>query len=401
MRIIKSTNKKKRKYDFGDFEIIPDEGWIISQMYKDYESGLFIVEISDKDEAHWEDLGYGSRRIPTKQFIVSLKTLEILHPDKWKNYFNYNKIIYITDDNKFKLMTQRIHEPENNTDSIYEELYFLKEGQKYISTSVAFREDKRENLLEEYLRRLKETEQAKIEYERKPDLEQYHLQHLNQLKKNEKILFYHDNKNAYFLTYLNPNFELKISGVIGKKFNPNALIFSKYKTFETIEEFLVYFLTRNWYKQKKCIDKQEYSGYKILTKGITNNLNSIRKSHSFTLSDYYSINSWQNLFWTEEIKETEYKQFCPICFTEIRYCPRYPKYICENCDTDNKLDFKGNKVSFTNIGFAGGLRVLTYDSNGRIIQEDDSHSMYEFRIGDNILTAEECRFGGVVIQLKK
>lgn len=99
------------------------------------------------------------------------------------------------------------------------------------------------------------------------------------------------------------------------------------------------------------ISRPEFENWQLLTKPITDRLNEVRKSHKFTQIENYSINSWQNHFWTQEIKDTEYKQFCPICFSETSFQSRYPKYICRECNTDRKKVSLVRKFLSLTLGF--------------------------------------------------
>ncbi|HTO17474.1 MAG TPA: hypothetical protein VLZ83_17040 [Edaphocola sp.] len=401
MEIIKSKLFQPRKCEFGDFELKPEKGWKLSQTFIDYESGLLIVSVNDEDENNWEVLGYNGKRIPTKQFVIDLKSLTILTPNQWSKYFNYENVTITTSDNKFKLTTKRIHEPENNTDSIYEELEFLETNQKSTSTSIAFRKEKRENLLEAHLTQIEEIKKTKEEFEKKPNLTEFHQIKLKELKPKSKIIFFCDNNYTYNLLFDGNVFNLLKSKVTPNTFNPNNLSFEKFNEFKTLESFMDWFFVDKWFVKYKMIDRDDFKSFHLLTKPITDKLNELRKSHKFTQEENYSINSWQNYFWTKEIKETEYKQFCPICFEETSFQPRYPKYICRECNTDRKKSFEGEKVSFSNLGFSGGLRVSFYDDLGNLLKEQDEHLIYEFKLDNYLCTAEEARFGGIVIQLKE
>lgn len=400
MEIIKSKLFRPRKCEFGAFELAPEKGWKLSQTFIDYESGLLVVSVNDENENNWEDLGYNGRRIPRKQFIIDLKTLKILTASEWTKYFNYDKITFTTQDNKYRLTTKRIHEPDNNTDLIDEELEIIENGQKSQSKGIAFRSEKRENLLESYLRQILEIKKAKVEYEKKPNLVVFHQEQIAKLKSNCKILFFYETNFAYNLQFDGKVFNL-LKSRINNEFNPNFLTFNKVTDFENLEYFLDWFFIEKWYIKYKMIVRAEFENWQLLTKPITDRLNEVRKSHKFTQEENYSINSWQNHFWTQEIKETEYKQFCPICFSETGFQSRYPKYICRECNTENKRSFQGEKVSFSNLGFSGGLKVSFYDDLGNLLKEEDEHHIYEFKIDNYICTAEEARFGGIVIQLKE
>ena len=400
MEIIKSKLFRPRKCEFGDFELVPEKGWKLSQTFIDYESGLLIVSVNDEDENNWEDLGYNGRRIPTKQFIIDLKTLKILTPKEWSKYFNYDKVTFTTEDNKYRLTTQRIHEPNNNTDSIDEELEFIYKSHKSQSKGIAFHNEKRENLLDSYLKQIEENNKAKEEYEKKPNLENFHLEQLSKLKTNCKIIFFYETNFAYNLQFDGKTFNL-FKSAITNEFNPSSLTFKKVIEFQTLDSFLDWFFIEKWFVRFKMISRAEFNNWQLLTKPITDRLNEVRKSHKFTQQENYSINSWQSYFWTQEIKETEYKQFCPICFSETSFQSRYPKYICRECNTDKKRSFQGEKVSFSNLGFSGGLKVSFYDDLGNLLKEEDEHHIYEFKLENYLCIAEEARFGGIVIQLKE
>lgn len=400
MEIIKSKLFRPRKCEFGDFELVPEKGWKLSQTFIDYESGLLIVSVNDEDENNWEDLGYNGRRIPTKQFIIDLKTLKILTPKEWSKYFNYDKVTFTTEDNKYRLTTQRIHEPNNNTDSIDEELEFIYKNHKSQSKGIAFHNEKRENLLDSYLKQIEENNKAKEEYEKKPNLENFHLEQLSKLKTNCKIIFFYETNFAYNLQFDGKTFNL-FKSAITNEFNPSSLTFKKVIEFQTLDSFLDWFFIEKWFVRFKMISRAEFNNWQLLTKPITDRLNEVRKSHKFTQQENYSINSWQSYFWTQEIKETEYKQFCPICFSETSFQSRYPKYICRECNTDKKRSFQGEKVSFSNLGFSGGLKVSFYDDLGNLLKEEDEHHIYEFKLENYLCIAEEARFGGIVIQLKE
>ena len=125
MEIIKSELSSPRQCAYGDFELKPEIGWKISQTFIDYESKLLIVSVSDTDESKWIRTGYGSRTIPTKEYKIDLKTLSILQPEEWKKYFNYTKVEITSEDKRYKLISQRIFEPERDSDGYKEELLSL------------------------------------------------------------------------------------------------------------------------------------------------------------------------------------------------------------------------------------------------------------------------------------
>ena len=127
MEIIKSELSHPRKCEYGDFELVPESGWKISQTFIDYESKLLIVSVSETDESKWIRTKWG-RTIPTKEYKIDLKTLSILQPEEWKKYFNYDKVEIISEDKRYKFISQRIFEPAQNSDGYNEELYDLNSG---------------------------------------------------------------------------------------------------------------------------------------------------------------------------------------------------------------------------------------------------------------------------------
>ena len=59
MKVLKSTILKKRKCEFGNFELAPENGWKISQSFIDFESGLLVVSTNDENESMPEFFGIG------------------------------------------------------------------------------------------------------------------------------------------------------------------------------------------------------------------------------------------------------------------------------------------------------------------------------------------------------
>jgi len=163
MKVLKSTILKRRKCEFGNFELEPEPGWKISQSFIDFESGLLIVSESDENEENWVDIGFGSRTIPNREHRVDVKTGEILSSEQWTKYFSYEMIEQISEDGMYKLITTRVHKPERDSDEIKEELIEVESGKTIsYSDSIAFRKEKRENLLESHYRQIKEMLNLKL-----------------------------------------------------------------------------------------------------------------------------------------------------------------------------------------------------------------------------------------------
>lgn len=376
MQIIKSKFFRPRKCAYGNFELKPEEGWKLSQTYIDFESGLLVVSESDENKSNWKHLGYGSI-IPSRQFIINLETLEILSPSEWKKYFNYDKVIFITDDNKYKLSTKRIHEPENNTDSIEEELEYLETGRKSTSTSVAFREEKRENLLEYIYRDIREIEERKRILDAKPSLEEFYKKQLEELNDNDDILCYFDDAITFKLVFSNSKFELFEGGKLPTEYGGwKSMRFSKIKIYNNLNEFWEDFIKVDKWFLKYRVHQTISTKILIFAKHITSFFNNLRKQHDFTYEEYDKINEWSNTVWSEDYKGTEIKQWCTHCYKEVNFYGRYPKYICRECASKDKFDKNGNLV-------------------------DDSQKEYECLIDNKPYFAKPARFGGTVIQTKE
>jgi hypothetical protein len=83
-------------------------------------------------------------------------------------------------------------------------------------------------------------------------------------------------------------------------------------------------------------------------------------------------------------------QFCPICKISVRFFPRYPRYLCENCASRAKTK-DGRLLVFSNETYFGGF-IAHYMDTG---EPYPSHECY---IDGIECYADEHRFGGIVIQ---
>ncbi|RZJ75091.1 MAG: hypothetical protein EOO45_06705 [Flavobacterium sp.] len=88
-------------------------------------------------------------------------------------------------------------------------------------------------------------------------------------------------------------------------------------------------------------------------------------------------------------------QLCFNCRNSVQYNPRYPKYICGQCQS-LLTDVTGRSVEYFNTGWSGtGCQGYFAGTNQK--EEYNSDTCY---IADKLFTAEEARFGGIVIQAK-
>lgn len=82
---------------------------------------------------------------------------------------------------------------------------------------------------------------------------------------------------------------------------------------------------------------------------------------------------------------------CPICSSPVPFWERYPDALCNQCSTKT-TDIDGNSVIFENESLSGGCKGF--------YEESDKPYVVEFCYVDgHKCTADEHRFGGIVIQL--
>jgi hypothetical protein len=405
MEIIKTDLLSPKKSKFGDFELEPEEGWKIFQSFIDYESKLLIVSVSIMDQTQWTDNGYGGRTIPTREYKIDVKTSSILEAEEWQKYFTYDKVETISEDKSYKLISQRIFDPGRNSDGFKEELYDLNTN-KLISSgnSIAFSETARENLLQAFYRSIKEKEERKRALNAKPTLEQFHLKQIAELKDNDAILCYYDNQHVYQLNYVNKAFVLLKGGQLSPDNTQRASMpLTSTKSYHSIEEFWNDFINdKKWYLRFNFLNAHGRLSTKalLLAKHIVSFFNELRERQSFTYSEYNKIGNWSNLVWSDDYRQTELKQWCSNCLKEVIYQARYPKYICSDCASKDKLDSKGNLLEFSNLGFSGGFKITYMDIKGNTIREDDRQDYCDCIIDGHMFFAQEARFGGIVIQKK-
>lgn len=83
------------------------------------------------------------------------------------------------------------------------------------------------------------------------------------------------------------------------------------------------------------------------------------------------------------------KQKCGICSRFVSANPRYPNYVCYNCqDESPPVNSNNQRVEFGNIDASGGFKSVVNGVSGQ------DHICY---IKDVRCYANEGRFGGIVI----
>lgn len=81
---------------------------------------------------------------------------------------------------------------------------------------------------------------------------------------------------------------------------------------------------------------------------------------------------------------------CPICCAPVLASPRYPQKLCPVCVLE-ATDAEGRSIHFTNTGLSGGLEA-------RYSDDERSLADCECFVRGIRCRAEECKFGGFVVQ---
>jgi hypothetical protein len=100
-----------------------------------------------------------------------------------------------------------------------------------------------------------------------------------------------------------------------------------------------------------------------------------------------------------EISNIKSNNICKICkTTDVPYSPRYPNLVCWTC-VKSAVDIDGNKVEYLNIDASGGFKSIHHVKNklGEIesIEKNDHYCW----INGIKCSAQEARFGGIVLQI--
>jgi hypothetical protein len=93
--------------------------------------------------------------------------------------------------------------------------------------------------------------------------------------------------------------------------------------------------------------------------------------------------------------ETNHKQCCPICGAEVRYNPRYPRYVCSGCAA-KASDEVGRQLGFADATVVDG--VIKVGFLAWYLDTGEKRRSHECYINGIKCWAEEARFGGIVIR---
>lgn len=393
MKIQKNTFFRPRESQYGNFELVADKGWDILQTFIDFESGFLIVSTIKKNEDH---MGQITRPNELKQYVIDLHSLEILSANDYKDHFAYGLKESYSAGGKLHLISQRIHDSVRNNDFFVEKLYDAGSGTLISSGEfLAFSQDRRENLLEKHyaLSNLKEqTEQKEADKLSLPDLESIHKA---LLKRDEPIISFYNELYRYTLIYAGTQFEMltySLNEIEPATAHENVVYFSN------LEDFWKEITANpNWF-MALSIDEQQTLQPFVLSKQVIETFNILKKQNDISYDQHDKIYSWEKVFIHKDLKWGGVKQFCSNCNKEVRYNPRYPKYICSDCSAKNKYSKEGQLLEFYNSDLSGGLNIVYKDTEGNVVKEDDSKSECICLIDGKDFFAQEARFGGVVIQ---
>lgn len=394
MKILKSAFFRPRKCQYGNFELSPDKGWEILQTFIDFESGLLVVSIIKGKE----DRSKSGVQSEVKRYLINLQSLQILSSAEYKEYFDYGLKESYSPDGKLRLISQRIHDKLRNNDFFAEKLYDTKMGTLISSgESLAFTADRRENLLERHYSTLKLQKESQRKETEKLSLSDFESIHKAVLKKDEPIISFFDEFYRYKLIYTGIHFEIVRDSINGRE--PESIL-ANLSSYSSIEDFWKEIATDPYWFMALSIDQQESLQPFVLSRKVIETFNSLKKVKELSYGQHEKIYGWEKVFIHPDLKAGEVKQFCSNCTKEVRYNPRYPKYICSICSSKDKYSQDGLLLEFYNTDLSGGLKIVYKDIHGNVLGEDDSKSEFLCLIDGKEFIVQEARFGGIVIQKK-
>lgn len=402
MQVIPCELSHPQKSEYGNFILQPPEGWKL-RSFIDFESELLVISLSDENKNNWTRLPDGGRTIPTVQHIVDIAQRKLLSPAEWSTHFNYLPVTVTSGNGQYRLTTTRIHRPEQNTDVIEEELVNLHENfPPSTSRGMAFRDKKRENLLEAHLRRKREALERQRTIDLLPTLAELEQKTNGSLVPNELVLAYYDDTYLYRVVSSRDGFRVqRCKTVYDYQRELSTLPFSDVVQLSTLEELQAFLnIDSSWLLKNSPLYTVAKTPLSPLLKNTFYILtNGMRYAHQFSGEEYAAMLKWERPFGAiGKVKPTEIKQYCPNCKAEVRYSGRYPKYICGSCLAKGMRDDQGITLRFSNLGLGGGLRVTYLDKQGEVIREETDNSEKVCYLDGIKHLATEARFGGVVVQ---
>lgn len=386
--------KNGHKSKWGNFEIIPSEEWQISREYVDFESGLLIVSERPSDLSKLPRSEYGTTLIPNKTYVIDKKEEKILSAEEWRSYFNYELIEYTVENEKLKIIEQRIPSSKGNFDHIEYKLVEIETGNILQQGGrVGFSDKAPQSVYDRYQERKESEKRRKDKEKSQLSLEQFYHHESIRLEYGQVILTYLDSDDICYRAKMG-NGENVIVEVGGKK--PHAgediKIWKHYERFDSVEVFWKWLNNGNkWYVKFKpyWILRNRKVENSILAYYIIHEANRIRYTTKLNRELWSATRIWENLMDLNMLSKSELIQVCPNCMTKVMFFPMFPTMICNNCESQ-LTDKDGRKVSFSNVSMSGGCQGYYSDTR-------EKYEGYNCYIGDRKFYATEMRFGGIAV----
>ena len=365
---------------------------------------------SDEDEGHWVDTGFGSRTIPTAQYVIDPGRARILTREEWSRYYSYATVTEVSADGRLELRTTR--SPRGDDDYLFEVLRSRETGQVLSkSSSIAFRETAPASLMTRFVQEQERSAAERARIAALPSLDEVFARERDRLQPGDVLLKFgarpenvddyitRGASRLYVLRFDDPGFGLYASAP-GAKIGDDPRDYRRVRSYRVLEEF-----TAGYLATKADLLRWQPFGFRggadkanrLLLRHVVHVLNELRRRHDFTALEYDQLRSWESVFYVANtVHPNEYRQYCPNCGSSVTYYPRYPKFICRAC-VALLVDEDGYGVSFGNVGIGGGVRGYR-KVDGETVPFDPPGQLGRCYIGGRAFDAEEARFGGVVVQ---
>lgn len=365
---------KNQKSQFGDFDLIPDKGYVLVHHFIDFESGLLIVSES-KIPKNKKLVGRKAKSQPVRYTIIDSASQKILVKKDLESLFSYEKQEIVHPDHNLKTVITRIHNDEKNFDTFECQLINTDTDEVVTwSKSAAFNSTPLQPLYESYI--------AAIEDRKKRDsirygeyLDEWHEEDLSQLK-DGPIMHYSNRTENYELILQDSRCFLYRSPKAATSENPEKTLL---QSFDSLADFWNWFVQQpDWYLTYKpgFVDS-------IFAKDLIYYLNDLHKNRAlnFDKEQHYQIYIWGSKVYTLQNQYT-YVQCCVHCGAKVMYYPRYPRHICKACC--NLLTRRDGKP----LDWLKVEKRMMKSKDGKV----------RVYIKKEIYWAQEAYFGGTVVQ---
>lgn len=389
MKLIKNSALQAASSEYGDFTLVPAEGFKL-RTYIDFASQLLIVE---EEPIVVPPAGFYT----PKQYIVDQKEQRILEQHEYANYFDYSPQVTISDDGKYRLESQRKHDTQTGRDYFAYTLIAIESG-KVITTGkgIATSKTKIKTALERHYQDLERRRQNQERIAKQKTLDEHYAYCQEQLQGGQFILGYYDANNTFKLLYEQSKFVLYAGGPRKNNIPPSD--FTTVKIYPTLEDFWAELTANeNWFLAYKSFITEHipHGTDRLIASFVLQAANAIRKERNLSYKEHEQLRSWEFQVFSKKIRRTEYQQYCSNCKRRVPFQARYPKYICGACHKQI-TDAAGRGVAYYNT-HAMGYGCQGYYSGTDPKEKYDSDICY---INGIAFRAQEARFGGIVVQMK-